>query len=152
MNLSVDLGTTELLSHLTEEEIAFLESVATECEYGESEILFEEDTEADRFHIIVSGKVGLELVSPRRRPISIQTLGPGDLVGLSWFFPPHTWSWRARALEATTTVGLDAAAVRARCEEDRNLSEQILKMVAGEAVNRLHAARTQLLDLYEFPR
>jgi len=152
MNLSVDLGTTELLSHLTEEEISFLESVATETEFVEDEILFEEDSEATRFHIVISGKVGLELVSPRRRPIVIQTLGRGDLVGLSWFFPPHTWSWRARALDATTTLGFDAAAVRAKCEEDHNLSEQILRIVAREAVNRLHATRTQLLDLYEFPR
>jgi len=152
MNLSVNLGQTELLSHLTDEEIEFLESVAIESEYEEGDVLFEEDSEAARFHIVISGKVGLELVSPRRRPIVIQTLGRGDLVGLSWFFPPHTWSWRARAMDVTKTLNFDAAAVRAKCAEDRNLSEQILRMVAGEAVDRLHATRTQLLDLYEFPR
>ncbi|NND02195.1 MAG: cyclic nucleotide-binding domain-containing protein [Acidimicrobiia bacterium] len=152
MNLSVDLGTTELLSHLTDEEIEFLESVATEFEYAQGDVLFEEDSEATRFHIIISGKVGLELVSPRRRPIVIQTLGPGELVGLSWFFPPHTWNWRASALNPTKTLGFDAAAVRNKCAEDRNLAEQILRLVAREAVARLHATRTQLLDLYEFPR
>lgn len=152
MNLSVDLGSSELFAHLTDEELEFLESVATESEYHKDQILFEEDTEASRFHIIISGKVGLELVSPRRRPIVIQTLGRGDLVGLSWVFPPHTWSWRARALDATTTLNFDADAVRARCETDRNLSEQMLRIVAREAVERLHATRAQLLDLYEFPR
>ncbi len=152
MNLSVDLGRTELLAHLTDEEIAFLESVAIESEFAEGEVLFEEDSEATRFYIVISGKVGLELVSPRRRPIVIQTLGRGELVGLSWFFPPHTWSWRARALDPTRTLGFDAAAVRAKCVEDHNLSEQVLRIVAKQAVNRLHATRTQLLDLYEFPR
>jgi hypothetical protein len=46
----------------------------------------------------------------------------------------------------------DAIRVRDRCTQDRNLSERILHMVAHESVTRLHAARAQLLDLYEFPR
>lgn len=152
MKLEVDLSSTELLSHLTDDEISFLNSVSHEASFDADAVLFDEDEPADSFFIVVTGKVGLELVSPRRRPIVIQTLGKGELIGLSWFFPPHSWSWRARALNATTAFGFDAAAVRARCEEDQNLSEQILRMVAKEAVDRLHAARTQLLDLYEFPR
>ena len=152
MTLETDLAATGVLAHLTDDEIAFLESIANEVVFESGQILFEEDTPADYFHIIVSGRVGLELVSPRRRPIIIQTLGSGDLVGLSWFFPPHTWSWRARALDTTKTFSFDAAAVRDRCTEDQNLAEQVLRLVAREAVDRLHAARTQLLDLYEFPR
>lgn len=146
------VASVELLAHLTPQEIDFMVSISDEESFSAGDIIFEEDTPATHFHVISAGKVGLELVSPRRRPIVIQTLGPGDLIGLSWFFPPHTWAWRARALDATTTIAFDAAAVRAEAQQDPNLAQQILHLVAREAVKRLHAARTQLLDLYEFPR
>lgn len=142
----------ELLAHLTTEEIEFMESVSLPVQFAPGGVIFEEDTEATHFYVIDAGKVGLELVSPRRRPITIQTLGPGDLIGLSWFFPPHVWAWRARALDATTAVAFRADAVRARAAVDPNLAQQMLRLVAEEAIKRLHAARTQLLDLYEFPR
>lgn len=152
MKLARELSSSELLSQLTEDEIRFLESVATEHELAADTVLFEEDSPATHFYVIVKGRIGLELVSPRRSPIVIQTLGGGDLVGLSWYFPPHFWSWRARALDETTVVSFDAGLVLERCSEDQNLSQQILRIVAKEAVSRLHATRAQLLDLYEFPR
>lgn len=152
MKLTTELGSSELLSNLTKDEIQFLESVANEHELAADTVLFEEDSPATHFYIVVKGRVGLELVSPRRLPIVIQTLGPGDLVGLSWYFPPHSWSWRARALDDTTVVSFDANLVRERCSQDQNLSEQILRVVAREAVSRLHATRAQLLDLYELPK
>ncbi len=152
MKLSVALGSTELFAHLTPEEIEFLESIAVERDFAEGAVLFEEDTEAKDFYIVVDGRVGLELVSPRRRPIVIQTLGRGDLVGLSWVFPPYVWSWRARAIDPTRAIAFDATQVRERCGIDQNLSEQMLRLVAREAIRRLHGARAQLLDLYEFPR
>jgi hypothetical protein len=55
-------------------------------------------------------------------------------------------------MDPTKTIAFDAALVRDRCAHDRNLAERILQMVAREAVKRLHGTRTQLLDLYEFPR
>ena len=152
MKLDAALGPSGLLDDLTVEEVEFLESAAVDRLFAEGEILFEEDAVAEEFYIIVEGRVGLELVSPRRRPIVIQTLGRGDLIGLSWYFPPYRWSWRARAMDPTKTIAFDADLVREHCAQDRNLAERILQMVAREAVKRLHGARTQLLDLYEFPR
>lgn len=152
MNLTESISESGLLSHLGSGEIQFLASVATETHFGPDQIVFEEDSEADTFYIIRSGRIGLELTSAMRRPIVIQTLGPGDLIGLSWFFPPYRWSWRARAIEETDAVAFDAAQVRTECEADAHLALEILRIVSAQAVQRLHSSRTQLLDLYEFPR
>lgn len=141
-----------LLSHLGADEIGFLESVATDARFATDDVVFEEDSDADVFYIIDSGRIGLELTTPIRRPIVIQTLGRGELIGLSWFFPPYRWSWRARALEDTHAIAFDATKVRARCDEDAHLALEVLRIVSAQAVQRLHRARTQMLDLYEFPR
>lgn len=50
--------------------------------------LFEEGGRADRFWILRTGTVALDLDIPGRRPAVIETLGRGELVGWSWHFPP----------------------------------------------------------------
>lgn len=134
---------------MSSDALRFLESVSKEVEFAGGDILFEEDAVADTFYIVVLGRVGLELKNPGRRPVAIQTLGSGDLVGLSWLFPPYRWNWRARAATMTQAAGFDAARVRERCERDMDLRLQLMGVVAEEAVKRLHKTRLQLIDLYQ---
>ncbi|HSO50312.1 MAG TPA: cyclic nucleotide-binding domain-containing protein [Acidimicrobiia bacterium] len=148
MRLGPIRDSSELLTRLSNTELELFETISREVHLSTGEILFEEGGQADTFYIIVSGKVGLELTSPGRVPMVLQTLGDGDLVGVSWFFPPYQWNWRARALEDTNLVAFDAVEVRRRCEINRDLALEVLSVVAEEAVRRLHGTRIQLLDLY----
>ncbi len=152
MNLQPLRASNILLRTLGETEIQFLETIAGDVRLPAGAVLFEEGGPADTFYIVVEGSVGLELTSPGREPMVIQTLGRGDLVGVSWLFEPHRWEWRARALADTTLAAFDAAAVRGRCAEDRELAYQVLDVVAGVLAERLHRTRMQLLDLYRGPR
>lgn len=148
MNLK-DLRTrSELLARLPGPTFDFLEGLAHERQFAEGSVLFEEDHPADEFYIISEGKVGLELHGPGRRSITVHSLGAGDLVGVSWVFPPYRWNWRARAVVDTTVAAFDAAKVRAETEVNRELDRILMGVVAAEAVDRLHSARVQLLDLY----
>jgi CRP-like cAMP-binding protein len=148
MNLQSVRESSELLARLTNTELELFESLSTEMRVVNGEILFEEGGAADNFYIIIEGRIGLELTSPGRPPMVIQTLGPGDLVGVSWFFAPFRWSWRARAQGDTDLVSFDAAEVRRQCALNRDLDLEVLGAVAEEAVRRLHRTRIQLLDLY----
>lgn len=148
MNLRSVRESSELLRRLTNTELDLFDSLASEAQLAPGEILFEEGGAADAFYIVVTGKIGLELTSPGRSPMVIQTLGPGELVGVSWFFPPFRWNWRARALEATTLVAFDAGEVRRQCGINRDLALEVLGVVAEETARRLHRSRIQLLDLY----
>ena len=139
---------TELLAQLPESAIDFLESVASEAGFRPGEMLFDESGVSDTFYVIVHGRVGLELTTPGGPPLVIQTLRDGDLIGVSWFFPPFRWEWRARALVDTAAIAFDAAAVRDKCVEDCELERQLLRSIAKATALRLHASRTQLLDLY----
>ena len=148
MNLHPLIESSDLLRSLSGPDLEFFASIAREVQVAGGEVLFEEGATADEFFVISEGKIGLEMTSPGTTPMVIQTLGRGDLLGVSWFFPPHRWNWRARALTATTLVRFDAAKVRQQCEVDRELALQMLGIMAREAVGRLHRTRLQLLDLY----
>ncbi|MFQ5966641.1 MAG: cyclic nucleotide-binding domain-containing protein [Acidimicrobiia bacterium] len=149
MNLEPIREKSNLLAHLPGPEMRFFESVATEATFEADAVLFDEGSAADMFYIIGVGRVALEIASPGKAPIVVQTLSDGELVGISWLLPPYRWQWRARALIGTDAVAFDAAAVRKECELDKELSLRVHQAVAAEAARRLHHTRLQLLDLYE---
>lgn len=138
-----------LLSMLSDDEMELFASISRTVELASGAVLFEEDAPADEFYIVSSGRIGLEMTAPGKAPIVLQTLGPGQLVGVSWLSPPYRWSWRARALSGTTVIGFDAARVRDECAEHYDLGYRLAAVVAEEAIKRLHGARLQLLDLYQ---
>lgn len=144
-------GKSELLTRLSDTQLEWFEGLARQVQLVPEDVLFEEEGPADTFFLVSEGRVGLELTSPGRSPMVIHTLGPGDLVGVSWLFPPHRWKWRARALSETTLVAFDAVEVRRRCEEDPALALEVVSVVAREIAERLHRARIQLLDLFSLP-
>jgi CRP-like cAMP-binding protein len=76
MNLKDLRKSSELLQRITNTELAFFESISDEIHLTGGEILFEEGGPADAFYIISQGTVGLEMTSPGRTPMVIQTLGP----------------------------------------------------------------------------
>ncbi len=78
----------------------------------------------------------------------IETIGPGQILGVSWLLPPYTWTFDARAVEPTSAISIDGACLRGKCEDDPVLGYEFFKRFAGLFHERLHAARLQLLDLY----
>ena len=149
MNFAELSAKSELLAGLPAKELEFLSSIAAEVNFGAGDTIFEADQPADTFHIVETGKVGLEITSPGRPPMVIQTLGDGELVGVSWLFPPYRWNWTARAITKVATFGFSALRVREECEVDSELNRWVLRAVGEEAVRRLHNTRLQLLNLYE---
>lgn len=137
-----------LLVDLSGEPLRFLESVSSELVFQPRATIFEEDDPAGSFYVIEKGRVGLEVAFPAEQPMIIETLGRGDLLGISSMFPPARWNWTARALEETELVAFDAEAVRTRCAEDTDLALHVYATVAAAAAHRLNAARLRLLDLY----
>lgn len=110
--------------------------------------VFEEGGRADRFWIIHTGSVSLDVHVPGRQAAVVETLGAGDLLGWSWLLPPHRWHLGAETTSPVRAHEFDAAEVRKLCERDPIVDHVMLTFVAGVIANRLRAARTRLLDLY----
>jgi CRP-like cAMP-binding protein len=118
------------------------------AEFGAGEVILAEGLPAEAVYVVRTGRVALEISSPQRGPLLIQTLGPGEVLGLSWLLPPYRWMFDGRAVEATSAVAIDAACLRAKCDGDPALGYEIYKRFTGLLRDRLQATRLQLLDLY----
>ncbi|MER7486583.1 cyclic nucleotide-binding domain-containing protein [Streptomyces sp. NPDC126497] len=110
--------------------------------------LFEEGRRADRFWIVRTGTVALDLQVPGRRPAVIESLGHGELVGWSWHYPPGLWHLGAETTTPVRAWEFDAEAVRALCDEDPEFGRTVAVWVGRVVAQRLHATRVRLLDLY----
>ena len=112
------------------------------------QFLFHTGEEANQFFLIRHGRVALEIAAPGRRPLTLQTLGEGEILGWTWLIPPYHWMFDSRAIEQTRAVALDGKCLRGKCEADHDLGYELLKRFAHIMEQRLVAARLQLLDVY----
>ena len=111
-------------------------------------IIFREGQPADQFFALRQGSVALEVASPERVSIVIQTLGPGDTLGWSWLFPPYRWSLDAVAREPVAAISFDGLCLRGKCDADHELGYQLMARFAHLMLRQLMATRLQLLDVY----
>ncbi|MFE5332811.1 Crp/Fnr family transcriptional regulator [Embleya sp. NPDC056575] len=110
--------------------------------------LFEENRPARDFWLVEGGSVCLDMHVPGGPAATVETLGPGELVGWSWLFPPYRWHLGGRAVGTVRAVEFDAGAVRAECERDPDFGRAITLACAQVIAGRLQASRLRLLDLY----
>ncbi|MEV5312478.1 cyclic nucleotide-binding domain-containing protein [Streptomyces sp. NPDC052610] len=142
------MSVTTLARALPAEHRERLMRLAREASFEEGTRLFEEGQRADRFWVVRTGTVVLDLHVPGRRSAVIESLGQGQLVGWSWHFPPHMWHLGAQATTRVRAYEFDARAVRALCEQDAAFGRAVALWVGQVVADRLHAARIRLLDLY----
>ncbi|MCI0383131.1 cyclic nucleotide-binding domain-containing protein [Streptomyces sp. CNQ085] len=126
-------------------------ALAREAAFRSVTRIFEEGERADRFWIIRSGTVALDLQVPGRGRAVVETVGAGALLGWSWLCPPRQWHLGAETRGPVHAWEFDAGAVRDLCAEDPVLGLALVTAVAETIGDRLRATRTRLLDLYGPP-
>lgn len=140
--------TTGVMRALSAEHRDRLMGYARDVAFPAGTRIFEEGSRADRFWVIRTGTVILDLHIPGRRSPSVEQLGPGELLGWSWLFPPYSFHLGAEALSPVRAVEFDAAAVRRLCKEDPALGYELVLACSEAISHRLTAARNRLLDMY----
>jgi CRP/FNR family transcriptional regulator, cyclic AMP receptor protein len=121
---------------------------ASNVHFAADELIFGEGGEASRFYVIRSGRVALEVNSPERGPLIVDTMDQGEVLGWSWLVPPYRYFGDARAVTPVSATALDGACLRGKCEANPELGYQLLKRVATVMYQRLQSSRIRLLDLY----
>jgi CRP/FNR family cyclic AMP-dependent transcriptional regulator len=116
--------------------------------FDPGQVILSEGSPANTLYLLQHGKVALSAHAPGRGHLLVQTLGPGEVLGLSWLFPPYKWRFDGHAVEFVEALAVDGARLRARIEEDPVLGYQVIKRIAPLVVERLQQTRTQLVDLY----
>jgi CRP-like cAMP-binding protein len=146
------LAAHPFFSGLAERDVEFLAGCGRNVHVGAGSHVFHEGEAADRFFVVRAGRVALEALAPGRGPLVIDTVGAGEVLGVSWLIPPYRWTFDARVVESLHAVAMDGVCIRRKCEDDPRLGFDLLQRLAGVLQGRLQSARVRLLDLYGAPR
>ena len=140
------LGAQPFLRGLSDQHLTRLATLCKHIAVPARHRLFEEGATADRFWLIDAGQVKLDAMVPGGSRLIIETLGRGDIVGLSWMMPPYQWGFGAITTQPTQAFEFDARAVRDACDDDPALGYEISRRFSVAVVRRLQATRARLLE------
>jgi CRP/FNR family cyclic AMP-dependent transcriptional regulator len=123
-----------------------LADCAMEKTFEADEIIFREGDPANRFYLILDGKVALESYVLDRGRVEIQIIEAGDVLGWSWLLPPYYWQFDARAMATTKAIFFYATPLRDEAENDHELGYELYKRISQVMLKRLQATRRRLLE------
>ena len=147
-SLKTHITASKFFSGLAPEFVEFLAAHATSRRLAEGEALFRYGERADRFYLVSTGHVSVDVPAIAGPALELQDLGPGAVVGWSWLIPPHRWNFEARAITRSEVVEFDGAAVLAHCEDNARFGYELLKHFAALMSERLAFARQKMMEAW----
>ena len=119
---------------------------AMETLFKPGQWIFRQGDPANRFYLILEGKVSIESEVKERGMLPIRTLGPGDDLGWAWLFPPYYMHFSAWAIEPTRAIFFYGTRLREECEANHELGYQLMKRIVQVVVQNLNATQKRLLE------
>jgi CRP/FNR family cyclic AMP-dependent transcriptional regulator len=138
-----------LFKGLDERLIELLADSILEMRFKPGDWIYQQGESANRFYLILEGKVLIESEVRDRGMLPIRTLGPGDDLGWAWLFPPYYMHFSACAVEPTRTIFIYGTRLREKCDANHELGYQLMKRVAEVVVRNLNATQQRLLERSE---
>ena len=158
-NLERVLREHPFMKELPEEHVALLTGCTQNVRFAPGELLLREGDEERSFYLLRQGTVALEAYRPGKPPLVVETLGPGDVLGVSWMFrggedesisSVHAGAGLdARARDPVLAFALDGACLRTKMAADDRLGHALAKRLLERVYLRLARLRLQSLNVYE---
>ncbi|NND13592.1 MAG: Crp/Fnr family transcriptional regulator [Acidimicrobiia bacterium] len=142
------LAATDFFSGMAENELELLARHAQATEHDAGVLILQRGRPASGFYLITEGRVALQLQTSRGALV-VQTLGRGDVLGLSWLIAPRVWQFSAKALTPISSIHFETDALLEAAEQDVAIHDDLVSRFMGLLAKRLHSTRLQLLDLYQ---
>lgn len=127
----MELPKTGFLAHASQDLLRLLNSVATEVELEEGEVLFEQGDTGDALYALMSGTLEISIISREGRKLSLDVMRPGALFGEIALFDPGKRTASVTALEPSRVRGVKNADVLAAIHEAPGLGIDMIQL-AGE--------------------
>lgn len=140
------MSSHEFFFSLSNDTLQFLCENSSEFAIKKGQILFEQGENADKFYVIRSGLIVIQMPAIIGPSLEIQTLGKDQVLGWSWLISPYKWNFQAMPEEDSELLMFDGIAILARCEEEPRFGYELLKKFAALMSKRLDVARQKMME------
>jgi CRP-like cAMP-binding protein len=115
--------------------------------YPAGSVIFHEGTVHEFVHLIVEGRVRLEIEVPQRGRMSVLTVGPGDVLAWSPLFGHSPMTATASAIDDVETLAFSGAELRQLCQSNHDVGYAVMHQLALALSRRLVTTRRELLNV-----
>ena len=110
-------------------------------EFAPGHIILRENHYAVCLFLILEGEVLVECANLEQ---PVDTLGPGEVLGWSWLYPPYLSHFTARARTTVRALEFNGPSLLIRAEEDHHFGYELMKRIAACGIRRLNSMRQVL--------
>ena len=150
-SISEYLSTHEFLYEFSDDALKFLCDYSSTVEIKKGEVLFLEGETADKFYVVRSGRISLQMPAIIGPTLEIQSLDENQILGWSWLISPYKWNFQTKAEEDSELLQFDGVAILARCNEEPKFGYELLKKFAALMSVGLNTARIKMMDEWNPP-
>jgi|SRR5271157_1524185 len=146
MTLEDVLRAHKFAQGLTDSQVATLAAMAQEITFEENEVILESGQRSTSFYLLVSGSVVVELRAPTY-VVCVEAIGPGQLFGWSALLDHQDTLFQVRAREHTTALRLDGARLKAACQVDSQLGNEVRQRALQVVAGRVRATEIRFAEM-----
>src|SRR5664279_2290005 len=125
------LSAHEFFSEFSNDVLKFLCECSSTREIKNGQILFRQGENADKFDVVLNGRISIQMPAIMGPALEIQTLGKGQVLGWAWLISPYKWNFQTKAEEDSELLQFDGTAILARCEQEPKFGYELLKKFAA---------------------
>jgi CRP/FNR family transcriptional regulator, cyclic AMP receptor protein len=140
------LSAHEFFSEFSDDLLKFLCECSSTQEIKKGQVLFRQGESADKFYVVRTGLISLQMPAILGPTLEIQSLDKDQILGWSWLISPYKWNFQTRAEEDSELLQFDGVAILARCEQEPAFGYELLKKFAALMSVGLNAARQKMMD------
>ena len=134
------------LADTESEYVKALLACANNARFGVGEYLLREGDREDTLYLIRHGSVAIEMPRPGGDPVCLETVGAGDVLGVSLLTPAPA-HLECRACEPVVAIAIDNVSLVRKMSKDPRLGFAISMRLLERTYDRLSRARLQRLDV-----
>lgn len=139
------------LADLGDEYIALIADCAELKDFDLGDPLLQQNQPAQCFYLLLEGHISLRAHMPTQGALPIETIKAPAVLGWSWLVKPYKWHFDARALSNTHAIQVHTPCIIGKIENDKAFGFEMYRRFTEIIVDRLHASRLQMMDVYAKP-
>ena len=146
MTLKQAMRTHKFAQGLTDSQVATLAEMAEEVTFEDNEVILETGQRSTSFYLLTAGSVAVELRAATY-VVCVEALGPGQLFGWSALLDHQDTLFQVRAREHTTALRLDGARLKAACQADSQLGNEVRQRALQVVAGRVRATEIRFAEM-----
>src|ERR1017187_10056410 len=146
MTLKQAMRTHKFAQGLTDSQVATLAEMAEEVTFEDNEVILETGQRSTSFYLLTAGSVAVELRAATY-VVSVEAIGPGQLFGWSALLDHQDTLFQVRARERTTALRLDGARLKAACQADSQLGNEVRQRALQVVAGRVRATEIRFAEM-----